>query len=120
MAGEKAQQLVLHVRQVEHTPGHRRLVRLEVQHQGPVLDDVGPHALSGPPEEVLQARHQLLGSGRQHAEVVVEVVAQEQLADLLLGDAEEQRGEGYLAQTQVAAEGDGAVMSSPATTSAPE
>ena len=107
MAGQEAQELVLHVGEVEDAPGHGGLVGLEVQHERPVLDDVGTHALARAPEEVLQARHQLLGPGRQHAEVVVEVVAQEELAHLLLPDAEEKRGQGYLAQAQVAAEGHG-------------
>ena len=105
--GQEAQELVFHVGQVEDPARHGGLVRLEVEHQRPVLDDVGPHALAGAPEEVLQARHQLVGPGGQDAEVVVEVVAQQQLAHLVGADGEEQRGHGHLAQAEVAAEGDG-------------
>ena len=91
MPGQEAQELVFHVGQVEDTTRHGGLVRLEVEHERPVLNDVGPHALPGPPEEVLQARHQLIGPGGQDAEVVVEVVAQQQVADLVRPDGEEQR-----------------------------
>ena len=56
---------------------------------------------------MLQARHELLGPGGQDAEVVVEVVAQQELAHLFLPDAEEERGQGHLAQAQVPAEGHG-------------
>ncbi len=104
--GQEAEQLVLHVGQVQDPARDRRLVGLEVQHERSVLDDVRPHALPAAPEEMLQAGHQFLGPRRQDAEVVEEVVAQEELADLPGADGEEQRRQGHLAQAHVTAEGD--------------
>ena len=109
VAGEEAEQLVLHVGQVEDAAGDSRLVGLEVEHQRPVLDDVGPQALPGAPEEVLEARHELFGPCREDAEIVVEVVAQQQLAHLVRPDGQEERRHGHLAQAQVPAERDGGV-----------
>src|SRR5687768_1180273 len=68
--GEELQQLVLHEREVERPPRDRRLVRLEVEHELPVLHQLGPRARARPPEQVLQPRLELAGMERVEAEVV--------------------------------------------------
>ena len=55
---------------------------------------------------MLEAGRQLVGPGREHAEIVEQVIAKEKLADLFGPDDQEERAEGHLAQTDVAAEGD--------------
>src|SRR5204862_5590000 len=55
MGGEELQQLVLHVREVERPTGAHRLVRLEVQCQRSVLDELGSRAPPRAEEQVLEA-----------------------------------------------------------------
>src|SRR5262249_28123624 len=54
MDGEELQQLVLHVRQVERPPVDCGLVRLEVEDERAVFDELGSRAASGSPEEMLE------------------------------------------------------------------
>ena len=106
-AGEEAEQLVLHVGEVQHATGHGGLVRLEVQHERPVLDDVGPHALAGPPEQVLQARHQLLGPGGQRRRSRRRGRRGATARPPARADGEEERASSAPPQAQVPAEGHG-------------
>ena len=87
---EELQQLVLHVREVERPVAERGLVGLEVEHEVAVLDDLGPRAPTGAPEQVAQPRLELLRVERREAEVVEEVLAQLELGELRAAD-EQQR-----------------------------
>src|SRR3989442_11968949 len=80
--GEELQQLVLHVREVERSRGHRRLIGLQIEHQVAVLDDLRPRSSTRSPEEMAKARLQLAGMERRQREVVEEVFAQLQLVEL--------------------------------------
>src|SRR3954454_642254 len=79
---QELQQLVLHVREVERLAGDGGLVGLEVQHQLAVLDELGPGASTGAPEQVLEPRFELARVERGEAEVVEEVVAELEVAEL--------------------------------------
>src|SRR5215510_9218473 len=76
---EEPQQLVLHVRQVQRAVAHGRLVRLEVQHEVSVLDDLGSARAPGAPSQMTQPRLELPGMERREAEVVEDVLAHLQL-----------------------------------------
>src|SRR2546421_5779734 len=56
VGGEEPQELVLHIREVERAAAHRRLVRLEVEEEVAVLDDLGSRRPTRPPMQVPQAR----------------------------------------------------------------
>jgi hypothetical protein len=93
VGGQEAQQLVLHVGEVEGPAGHRGLVGLEVEHEGAVLDELGSR-----PRPVRQKRWARRAAssrgGGQDAEVVEVVLAQLQVGDLVGRDDEQQRASG--------------------------
>jgi hypothetical protein len=105
---QEPQQLVLHVGQVEHAAGHRRLVGLEVEDQGTVLDQVRSQAPTGPPQQVAQADEDLPFAERSDAEVVEEVVAQRQVTQLVGADHQEERVERDLSPSDLPAQRHGA------------
>ena len=104
MGREEFQQLVLHVREVERLAGERGLVGLEVEHQVAVLDELGRRAPAGPPHEVPEAGLELLGVERVQAEVVEQVLAFAELAELRARDEQQQRLEHRVALAQRAAQ----------------
>ena len=59
----------------------RGLVRLEVQHETAVLDELGRGAGARAPEQVAQPRLELAGVERGEAEVVEQLVAQVEVAE---------------------------------------
>src|SRR3982074_3054686 len=52
MCGEEPKQLVLHVGEVERTVPHGGLVRLEVEHEVAVVDELRPGVVPRPPAQV--------------------------------------------------------------------
>ena len=91
MGGEEPQELVLHIREVERAAAHRRLVRLEVEDEVAVLDDLGSRRPTRPPMQVPQARLELPRMERREAEIVEDVLAHLELGELCARDEQEDR-----------------------------
>src|SRR2546430_170981 len=91
VGGEEPQELVLHVREVEGSAGHRRLVGLEVEDEVAVLDNLGSRRPTRPPMQVPQARLELPRMERREAEVVEDVLAHLELGELCARDEQEDR-----------------------------
>src|SRR5439155_97155 len=91
MRCQELQQLVLHVREVEWLALAGGLVRLEVEHELAVLDELGASASPCSPEEMLQARFELARMERREAEVVEHVVAQLEVVQLRARHEQQQR-----------------------------
>ena len=89
--------------------GERRLVGLEVEHEVAVLDDLRARAAPGSPEQVAQPRLELLLVERREAEVVEEVFAHLELAELRAGDEQQHRLERAVALAQRAADAERAL-----------
>src|SRR4051812_46658915 len=104
MRAEELEQLVLHVGQVEGATVDGGLVRLQVEHERSVLDQLGSRAPPGAPEQVLEARLDLARMRRPEAEVVEEVLTQLEVADRGCIDDQQQRLEGQVALAQGPAE----------------
>src|SRR5205823_13450361 len=80
--GQEFEQFVLHVGEVEGTAADVGLVRLQVQRQRPVLDELGAGPAALLPEQVLEPGLELTRVERREAEVVEEVVAQLEIGEL--------------------------------------
>src|SRR5579862_4075757 len=106
MRREEPKELVLHVGEIEHAPGNRGLVRLEVQHERPALDRAGSRPAAGPSQQMLEARRYLAVRCARETEVVEEVLAKLQLAQLARRDHQEDRGDRVLPASEVPAEGE--------------
>src|SRR2546423_4798068 len=91
VGGEEPQELVLHVREVEGSAGHRRLVGLEVEDEVAILDDLGSRRPTRPPMQVPQARLELPRMERREAEIDEHVFAHLELGELRAGDEQEDR-----------------------------
>src|SRR5690606_30199825 len=83
-----------------------RLVRLQVEDELAVLDQLGPGAPAGAPEQVLQPRLELAGVERREQEVVEQIVAQVEVAELRARDQQEQRLERDVALAHGPADGE--------------
>ena len=104
VGGEELQELVLHVGEVERAAAERGLVGLEVEHEVAVLDDLGTRAAARAPEQVAQARLELLRVERREAEVVEEVFAHLELGELRARHQQQHRLERAVALAQRAAD----------------
>src|SRR5262245_56798361 len=97
MRRQELQQLVFHVRQVERMAFDPRLVRLEVERQRAVLDQLRPGPPPGPPEQVLEPGLELQRLEGVKAEVVEQVLTQLEVGELPAGDQQEERLERHVA-----------------------
>jgi hypothetical protein len=109
VGGEELEQLVLHVGEVEGAAGDHRLVGLQVEHQRPVLHQLGAGAPARPPEQVGEAGLELTGRQGHQAEVVEEVLPQLQVGQLADADDEQQGLEWQVTLAQLPAQGEGAL-----------
>ena len=90
MGRKEFEQLVLHVGQVQRPAGQGGLIRLQVEDERSVLDQVGSGPPPRPPKKVGQAGLQLLALPRRHAEIVEQILSQLQLTELRSGDKQQE------------------------------
>jgi len=105
---EELEQLVLHVGEVERSGVDGRLVRLQVERKGAVLDHVRSDAATFPPEQVAEPSLELDRVERREAEVVEQLAAQLEVGQLPAGDEDEQRRHRAVALAQHTGDGPGA------------
>ena len=104
--GEELEQLVLHVGEVERVAVDGGLVGLEVEHERRrTRRSSGAVPRPGAPEQVPEPGLELAGVERRQAEVVEQVVAQLEVAELGAADQQQQRLERDVALAQRAGTG---------------